>query len=1127
MSYTTDQIKVALEGNTLPELIIEQPPSDEDPEGGQIDILEWFRNYADPSREDHPAERITVADYFELFKQFPNPYFTFGMYYLMVKEEVAEKDAKTKSFLMLQAEEELFDFLRNQLDNVTPNPYFQNERQLRFDFRKEAVVEFVAEFYRRVEEFKIQQERRQAPRDVLDTLPVSADVKFSEPTLRKLFVTYEYQRAQPVDALEQFNEAIVSETVPLVKTEPFFKVWRDVAVQANWSTNSENLTGYVRGPRGYNEFAFAADKAHLVLESSEVDDKPLLVAIQRAFPSVLNISDREIEVDARYEIFIDVPMEFHVFRHFLFTNRTLNQFFFINERSVTRQKEAVYLYYYPNVDSARPIPISISIDKGRTRAYISRCTRDKNALEAVLLNLRRCFSAYMAARVQVESDLQTVVGKEVWSKYKNEIVPPPEEPKVIIYGKLFKGSARSVQGRAKPLILKDISPETHFLVNPEGDPRFAAQDASNPDLKQALRFPKRGDDRQIVRDDGTKEPFPVYYYTCSDETWKYIGLKDEGDELYPICYRQNETSTLQQYLSGAKAQIKATASTYLIQTGKQLDAGKFGVMLEDVDRWMSLVEPQTALYRYGIENKTPADSILQLLHWALGGRVQMEDARAELRNHLSPLCSTETPVDQLQAILSDRERWIDPRLFYHALRRMYQVELILFTKDNNRSKTQFYLTAPAFHIEYDTPEVERYPRAVLVCINLGAEQDKMPVCEAVCPVAAGTQPRADQLRPVIATNSPLYEKCRTAVNEWYHESHRHHPFTNVVAQTLNTFGMTSWLHIDFRGHRVPIQLSTPIHSLDVRIEPLGEFSCSEQIAKAFLEAIRAPKTRRADVGYEFTDAGRRYFLPINTTHTVDEYERFEKISRILVEYACKLFSLFARQRQLSPTLKPRELTQALTQFADRIQVNPSIRLSVVPRAFANHAFASLTGTMVVPNLVVPNLVVKQRLMYAVRQRYRANAAQLLAYADETDMRNYYQSVSDFRALPNTVVLPDSDSFEKFRRRPRALQPGKVTPDPEATEPYILYHSIRIADRTIGRWLVQPCSTYGRAVFVATEWTQRGVNPAQPGERNAPHTVLVWASDMKYETRDADLGGGDAVVSVFEAKGRRYQAFLPY
>jgi hypothetical protein len=198
-----------------------------------------------------------------------------------------------------------------------------------------------------------------------------------------------------------------------------------------------------------------------------------------------------------------------------------------------------------------------------------------------------------------------------------------------------------------------------------------------------------------------------------------------------------------------------------------------------------------------------------------------------------------------------------------------------------------------------------------------------------------------------------------------------------------------------------------------------------------------------------------------------------------------------------------------------------VEFSVVPRAFKNTTFADIFEA----TMRVTSDELKQKLMYAVRQRYTTNPQQLLGYKDLLDMPNYYRSVSDFRASPNTVVLPDADSFKLFRERPRALKVGAVVPQPAATEPYILYHPIRVGEQTIGRWLVQPCATYGRAIFVATEWLNQRVNPPTPAERNAPHTLLVWADDMKYESRASALGAGPAVVSVFETDRQYYQAFL--
>jgi hypothetical protein len=758
--------------------------------------------------------------------------------------------------------------------------------------------------------------------------------------------------------------------------------------------------------------------------------------------------------------------------------------------------------------------------------YLSRLTRDVDKLNEVLLDLRRLISVYVNQRDAIRAKLENAVTPAVWAPFREVCVAPPAVSSQQDF-KIF-GASRKVQKKSQPLVLESISPDTHFLVNPKEDGRFANQDPENPrKLPEALKFPKTGDVRRIKQKDGTSIVLEPRFYVCSSPELPYIGLKADNEELLPICYKskQNQSDELVKYLTGVSVESSKNTK-YLLKTGKQLNVNQYGGMLADVDRWMRLNEPQTTLYRYGIDNRN-ADSILLLLQRFTNARLQREDARGELRQFITPLCSSERSTEQLIEMLGDKTRWIDPRLYYHALRRMFQVELILFTKNVNQSQSPFYLTTPAFQIEYDEPRVERYERAVLVCINLGAEQDTMPVCEAVCPIASNLsegRDKIDAVSPVIATNSTLYKACRAAIDEWYHKSERHHPFVNVQAQTLNTFGMTSWVHLAFRGQWVSIQLVKPIHSLDVRIVPEPDVFCSPDTARAFLDTLRQGEfevRQRADVAYALRYQQSEYVLPVKVTSTVAQYEQFEKMSRILVEYACKNFATFAERRQLSSHLAPADLKSALTEFANSIEVAP-VEISVVPRAFGDHAFVDLSNHA----LRVPSVELKQKLLYAVRQRYTTNASLLLSYKNMQDMPNYYRSVSDFRARPNTVVLPDVNALKLFRERPRALTAGSVVPQPSATDPYILYFPIRVGRHTIGRWLVQPCATYGRAIFVATEWLKRRVNPPAPGERNEAHTLLLWKNDTDYDMHASDLGEGAAVVSVFHTDKQYFQAFLP-
>jgi hypothetical protein len=99
-------------------------------------------------------------------------------------------------------------------------------------------------------------------------------------------------------------------------------------------------------------------------------------------------------------------------------------------------------------------------------------------------------------------------------------------------------------------------------------------------------------------------------------------------------------------------------------------------------------------------------------------------------------------VEALRRMARDPAQWLDPRVYYHALRRAYETEIVLFTKDENRSKSPFRITCPYYHYVYDEIPTRRYERAVMVCVNTGGDRDTLPhpVCELVVAVPFDTKP---------------------------------------------------------------------------------------------------------------------------------------------------------------------------------------------------------------------------------------------------------------------------------------------------------------------------------------------------------------------------------------------------
>lgn len=983
----------------------------------------------------------------------------------------------------------------------------------------DAIGEYEESYGKRVKEFVEGQKEVGSVRKAMELIPVPES---TEPVVRRLFVTYE--SGDPTDALELFNRADVSPRLPFLAAPPFYKIERSAPFSPPPIPEAEGrVMGYVRQDSGMyamvalgpNEVVVESPDHNEGLESARAPQEEILSAVRSAFGMELR-DPKQVKEDLRLEYFFP-GQDVHpiLFKHFLFTDPVIRTFFFLDERvMVSRKKTYVYLHYYPTPESD-PINLMVSNAECGVRVYMSRCARPD--VRAAMADVGRLLVAFRDKRSAIERELipspsvQDIISKkeldEEYEKQKKEC----QVRKELTARDVWKtGSARSVG--FPPRVLRTADPATHRLLNPE--------DAPDPDRwaggageKEVLLFPKKGDTR-----------FEQYYYTCPPEIQEHadrthIGLQQVGDTQFPNCYKAKQNSVAA-YRSGEEA--KSSKVDYILTTGKVLRVkGQIGSMLPDLERWMALTDPDRILYRYAYaEPSIDPASVLGLLNHALSIKEDVQASRNRLAEAVSGDLLTEAvpySVEALRRMARDPAQWLDPRVYYHALRRAYETEIVLFTKDENRSKSPFRITCPYYHYVYDEIPTRRYERAVMVCVNTGGDRDTLPhpVCELVVAVPFDTKPpSAKQVgshRSDLPTADPLYERFDEMVREWYGRTVRSHPFGAPTAQTLDTFGKVSWLHFG----DVSIHLTIPIHSINAPVRRSGTFGCSPAEANAWLAGRRVEERRAGDVvlGLVGDVEGHSFFLPFRREEKLmDTYKKYEKVSRIMLEYVFYLFSQYLAEG------RDTEYETFVTFSREKFEIDPAVTYEVLPRKFSmDHSY--LRGG----RLRVASELVRAKLMYALRQECGLNPEAVREYHKRVDMMNYYVYLSDFEERPNAIVLEGEGSMRKYyeKRGDRGLPEGKKEIQPGAVEPYILYFSV--PEVGVSRWLVQPVDSAERGVAVCEEWRRSGVNRIKEPARGE-YTLMQWESETAYRLS----GSGERYVSwIHTPKGDVYQAMLPY
>ena len=1047
---------------------------------------------------------------------------------------------------------------------------FQELLPKNFQIERGKLQEFLRDYDKRLREFLEMVKEEKKPRADMNSIEV--ELKPMNIITIKSFLVFDVITIK--DSLEYFNDANVSYSLPYVTTAPYTKAAQLCKIYPEWNISVPNsLIGYIRTMdsetlKAYSQFEISGNK--LTIESRQKDKdmvnpaRDLIERIER---------DINIRIDPAVKLqessvecfFIDIDFNPWSFKHFLYTDTVMKNFYFIDEFSkVERKKSAITLYYYPELDSV-PVVISISnreaesktrypFTGGRchTRVYVKRCTNSQ--LEGVLGNLARCLQKYRSSRDGIETDLKRIVKEaELNDEYKAKCVKAKSGEELDYNSIITSPNIRSVGKESKPKIFDNI-PDGYYLINPEDYPEDYPGDYKRPENadkeKQVLLFPKK-EDREKLRQ---------YYYSCKGKNGN-IGLKESEMSLdykidyLPLCYKDQKfeleeyerakggeeidiknPTNLISYLLDLKEKEK-TGYSYILEKSSILLKYQRGRLLDPINEWLRFAVPslEGELYRYGLYNfiKPKIDSyvpkefhncsILLILYAATKEGKVIEDYDKKVKKlkakmikyieedftHCSDTYGHST--DDLKRVLEKGE-YIDPRLFYTILKKVFNVDILLFEKDVALNQSPFY-PCPPYYTHTPMRMKEKFDNMVMIAINKGGEFDLLetPLCEIIV-IGKGKKEEMPQLLYDIKNDAKkLHRAYITAIEDVYGmESKSRYFKTQITGQTLDAFNRVKWLHFD---GGISAMLVTPVHSMAVPLIKERNFINVENSVLEFIE-----KQGEFAVSYEMDTFGRRtsvrlvikedvYLFPILRVENSDRYEiyqNYEKISRYLTEYTFLAYSIACREGEIG----------LLSFFQHNFVVVPDHQYPLVSRYWKERSDGYLRDDKV----VVTKERVKVKLMYLLRQKYRANKEILMAYREVDYMPNYYSALSDFSARSGVLVLDRPFT-------PTVIENGSIGVKISPT-PYVLYKRIEEMDHR--RWLCYPANSIAHALWVCDYWNKNSSVPLleTEGEVDIPHTELVWSNEDTYAARFST--SMDAIVSVFlQENGEVYQALLPY
>lgn len=315
-----------------------------------------------------------------------------------------------------------------------------------------------------------------------------------------------------------------------------------------------------------------------------------------------------------------------------------------------------------------------------------------------------------------------------------------------------------VTKRAKDRLekLRDIAPDL-FILDYPGKCQHKLQpviiDPSESDEWKEKRFGENQEERQVMpfpKDD------PKWLFACPDDKNPYPGVKINKDlpnkDIYPYipcCFKKDQidpssNSNYGKYVGNEQGEKRATVKLdKKISTRRLLQKDRIGFLPTAIE---AIVKRYSRTYvdmvRYGVIYSKSSlihcvcTSIDDPNYYSQTTDEMKEDYVSLLRTYIadnvnSALLKQELydySDEEIMQILQDKEKFLDPALFYRAVEEIFNINIYVFSVDDDNEFG--YLEIPRHKIFHSRPVRPNRP-TVVIMKTFGSDSIEFPQCELI------------------------------------------------------------------------------------------------------------------------------------------------------------------------------------------------------------------------------------------------------------------------------------------------------------------------------------------------------------------------------------------------------------
>jgi len=954
-----------------------------------------------------------------------------------------------------------------------------------------------------------------------------------------------------ISLYEIFNNIKLTSEIPFSSISNFYKILKEFVPPEDWIVSVSD--GIILRVSEKIDNPSIEDFTTIIIS---IENKEVIIGINTNIKGTNNIDkdkfiQRILDVINMSNIKIRRINEKSVNGLFYFPNKQINSFVLtdmslnnklfsklisVDESLKTNKKSnIVYVHFYSQKTGHISISISTKImttlesemrfqdtklfpvGSYFIRMKITKADNDKSVNE-----FQKIFSKLL--------DIYDTESIDIIKTYKKYIKNFGEEEKIDVIDK----KAQSLT-KLEPEIFK--SGYTRHCTSP---PIIVSDDDVNlyPE-EQVMQFPIYGESstRNYVCDNKKGLLFPGLRKNKQSSSEKF--------PLIPCCFKNSRVDdpSYKKYFYG-EVNVESKMKNYnFIKTNKICPNDVFGFLPPDIIQMFKLIDDEHDYYRKGVfRNKSSflncvleglfdQTNILELTEENERESYLIDIRKKLKKNSIAAACKQEMydySEQEILNIMSDETKYLDPKLFVHALELEYECNIYIFTRNNMTGE----LVIPR-HLQSYCVTKRKVP-SIFIFEHMGGESDhaQYPQCELII-----QHKNAD-----VEYNFEYTNEVSVGVRHIFNNMDKYYKLDkqiknvelkgfNFINQSIDSYGKTRIVNVTYSDkkneserkskEKEDILVTMKVDSIQPMLIPNIDSINKIDVERALLFAadhniIILSQTIDADDKSNIIEINGVYnnihiSIPVYKTRIVngipeknsivlkldeqsmlDDFNYKKKTARYIIETMFYLYSkyIFEKKKNISDK-------SVYNFFKKNVSIIPDYNYGIISKNFNDNNIIDDKN-----KLIVTSEEMSKRLVYVLRNEITRDKDKITNYYKNDMLQTYYLDVLEFDRIGTQIILEGVNAVYSWISQYNMnynLSDGVM----QKSEPY-MFKNINISNDI---YIAQNTDSVNKAINIIKTWNEKKINIGETNdENNTGFSYTLYAYESKNNIKIYKIPG---------------------